>query len=99
MELETRYRRLNMPALSITYQDLIDQLPRSWRDMSPRSQELNDALAEIVAACRANDLPALPAVVITAANGRPGNGYYYVAHPGVQSDDEKREAWEAEAAR
>jgi len=89
------------PRPRLTYQDLIDQLPRGYHGLSPRSQELSAALGEIVEACRRHTpaLPALPAVVINADTGRPGPGYYEVAHPGIDGDDQRRAAWEAEVAR
>jgi hypothetical protein len=89
------------PRPRITYQDLIDQLPRGYRGLSPRSPELSAALGEIVVACRRQNpsLPALPAVVINGNTGRPGPGYYGVAHPGVAGDDAQRAAWEAEVAQ
>ena len=85
----------------ITYQDLIDQLPRGYRSLSPRSPELSAALGEIVETCRTHDpsLPAIPAVVVNAGTGRPGPGYYGVAHPGVEGEAAQRSAWETEVAR
>jgi hypothetical protein len=89
------------PRPRITYQDLIDQLPRGYRGLSPRSPELSAALGEIVEACRQYDppLPALLAVVINVSTGRPGPGYYPVAHPDAASDEEQRAAWEAEVSQ
>src|SRR5690349_17453963 len=61
------------PRPRVTYQDLIDQLPRGYRGLSPRSKELSEALEEIVLACQQHDppLPALAAVVINLNTGRP----------------------------
>jgi hypothetical protein len=68
----------------ITYQELVEELgplppPNGglhWRD--PR---LDEALGELVTACRAVGLPAISAIVVRAQEDSPGPGYYPLAHP------------------
>ena len=85
-------------SLPLTYQDLIVELPRSFRDVSARSPDLSAALGEVVSECHTHGLPALSAMVVTSANGRPGQGYYAVAHPRALTEDDKKRAWEQELA-
>ncbi|MCW5806609.1 MAG: hypothetical protein KIT31_29870, partial [Deltaproteobacteria bacterium] len=64
-----------------------------------RSPKLHAALTEVSRACRRAHLPCLPALVWRAGVGRPGAGYYAVAHPRALSDAARAAAWERERAR
>jgi hypothetical protein len=84
------------PRPRITYGALIGQLPRGYHGVDPNSHVLRQALGEIVDLCRVRELPVLAAIVVSAATGRPGHGYYGKAHPQAVTEDEKRQAWEEE---
>jgi hypothetical protein len=94
----------------ISYAELVRRLPsRFWYldlDNPQHRNELWAALGEIVEACHAHSprLPALPAIVVKEEDGRltyPGSGYYPVAHPGVEDEEELLVLWsqELEAVR
>jgi len=72
-------RRAALPEPRITYRELAAQL----RDLSDdfahithRSRELYASLWEVGGECRRLGLPALPALVVRADTGRPGDAYY-----------------------
>src|SRR5262249_11128008 len=67
----------------ITYQQILDQLPRSYRALQPRKPELQRALAEISIACREHNprLPILTAMVVSSKSFEPGRWYFESAHP------------------
>ena len=71
----------------------------TFKGISPRSPELSEALGEIVTACLDEQLGALPAIVVAVATGRPGAGYYPIAHPKAQTEEEKLTAWQQELKR
>ena len=56
------------------------------------------ALTEVSAACRAHDLPCLPAIVWSSTRQRPSDGYFKVAHPRLRTDQARLAAWEREHA-
>jgi hypothetical protein len=74
-------KRTGMAEPRITYSDLIPLLKAPYNTLSCRSDVLDAALAELVLRCRLNDLPAISALVVNVEMGRPGKGYYKVAHP------------------
>lgn len=63
-----------------------------------RSPGLHAALTEVTAACRAHQLPALPAIVWSAQTKAPSSGYYAAAHPRARTDAARHAAWEREHA-
>lgn len=68
---------------TITYQDLINKMPRTYHKMSPNDQQFHDVLGDIVLDCRQLGLPALPAMVVNQDNQRPGKGFWEMAYPKV----------------
>jgi hypothetical protein len=64
-----------------------------------RSAKLHAALTELTRACRRAHLPCLPAIVWRSGSGRPGDGYYAIAHPRALTDEARRNAWRREHAR
>jgi hypothetical protein len=77
------------PNAEITYHDLVGRLgplPAPNQDLQARDPRLDQALGEIVAECRARDLPAISAIVVRADGRIPGPGYYPTAHPDVAHD-------------
>jgi hypothetical protein len=77
------------PSADITYQDLVNRLgplPPPNEDLQPRDLRLDQALGEVVAECRARNLPAIPAIVVRADGRIPGAGYYPIAHPDEMHD-------------
>jgi len=83
----------------IPYRQLVEQLPplaRPYQDLHWRDPRLDEALGEIVTACRAAQLPALSAIVVNAETGRPGRQYYPLAHPGVRDEVEQEVLWARE---
>lgn len=89
--------RVPSPAGQITYDDLVHRLgalPPPNAGLSARDPRLDAALGELVRACRANNLPAISALVVRADTGQPGVGYYPVADPATANDDALRTiAW------
>jgi len=90
--------------VSITYTELVNALPllpQQYANLQARDPRLDEALGELVHACRAQNLPAISALVVRNDTKQPGNGYYGAAHPGVDDDEERTVAWghEAETAR
>jgi len=81
--------RVRVPATrpELSYEDLCTKLPASVGTIEARSQLLWEALGDIVRACRAAELPALPAIVVNKHERVPGKAYYAVAHPGDAHDE------------
>ena len=86
----------------LSYTDLVSRLPDEFQYLDMRNpqhrNELSAALGEIVVACRNHEppLPALPAIVVKLINGEledPGPGYYPLAHPGVEDEEEQLALW------
>ena len=91
-------KRLRTEQPSVTYAELARGL--DYRHSThARSPKLHAALTEVTEACKQNGLPALPAIVCRADNGRPSSGYYRVAHPRAQTEEAQVAAWEREHAR
>jgi hypothetical protein len=91
----------------ISYAELLRRLPARFSyldfDNPQHRNEVWAALGEIVQGCHTHSprLPALPAVVVKAEDGRltyPGSGYYPVAHPGVEDEEEQLVLWGQELA-
>lgn len=85
----------------LTYKELAEAVTRAQPALAthPRSSALHDALGEVSAACRAADLPCLPAIVCRSGSHRPAAGYYQAAHPRVRSDAGRQSAWQRELMR
>jgi hypothetical protein len=81
---------------TITYQDLIDRMPRSYSKMSPNDSQFHDVLGDIVLDCRELGLPALSAMVIGIGGIRPGKGYWGMAYPGVTDSAVLQTNWNDE---
>jgi len=67
------------PDPRITYGELareLRELKPDFEHITHRSQELYAALCEVGAECRRLRLPPLPALVVRADTGRPGDAYY-----------------------
>lgn len=86
----------------LSYTDLVSRLPAEFQYLDlgnpPHRDELSAALGEIVLACREHKppLPPLPAIVVKVVNERleyPGQGYYSVAHPGIEDEEERLVLW------
>jgi hypothetical protein len=86
------------PDAWVNYKPLAQHF-RPERRLSWRGGPLHEALGEIVVWCHARGLPALPAVVVRIIDGRPGDGFYVMAFPGVVDEQERRRLWRDEVAR
>ena len=78
---------------SITYGELAAKL-----EVHPRSPSFHAALTEVTDACRAHQLPCLPAIVWRSGTHRPSTGYFAAAHPRARTDRSRLAAWEREHA-
>lgn len=75
----------------ITYLELVDQLgplPPPNHDLHWRDSRLDEALGELVTACRTVGLPAISALVVRGDEDSPGVGYYPLAHPNEWNEGE-----------
>jgi hypothetical protein len=88
--------RLTTADARITYAELAGEL----RDTSDefefvhhRGQDLYAALGEVGKECRRLRLPPLPALVVRADTGRPGEAYYAGKRSGVVHKDDRIAAW------
>jgi hypothetical protein len=89
-------RRTSQPDPRITYADLAGQLRDAsdeFEHVHHRTRPLYEALNEVGDACRRLRLPPLPALVVRADTGRPGEAYYAGKCSGVISKGEKVAAW------
>ena len=71
--------RAALPEPRITYRELAAQLRErsdACAHLTHRSRELYAALWEVGGECGQLGLPALPALVVRAATGRPGEAYH-----------------------
>lgn len=71
--------RTGLPDPRITYADLADQLreqSEAFEHVHHRTPPLYAALNEVGQECRRLGLPPLPALVVRADTGRPGEAYY-----------------------
>ena len=64
--------------------------------MHHRNRQLYAALAEVGAECRRLRLPPLPALVVRADTGRPGEAYYEGTCTGVVFRGERIAGWRAD---
>jgi hypothetical protein len=79
----------------ITYAELAEQIRDAGDDFEyvhHRNRQLYRALAEVGAECRRLQLPPLPALVVRADTGRPGDAYYEGKCSGVYGG-ERVAAW------
>ncbi len=91
--------RVSQPDPRITYKELAAQLrevAEEFADIHHRSRELYAALNEIGRECRRLKLPSLPALVVRADTGRPGQAFFEGACSGVVYRGEKVSAWRRE---
>ncbi len=91
-------RRVRTRHPSITYVELAEQVSKKI-PTHQRSSRLHAALSEVSLACRANQLPCLPAIVWRKGTTRPSDGYFKVAHPKVRTEQGRIAAWEDEHTR
>lgn len=83
----------------ITYAELAEQIRAAGDDFEyvhHRNRQLYRALAEVGAECRRLRLPPLPALVVRADTGRPGEAYYEGKCSGVVYRGERVAAWRRE---
>ena len=88
-------RRVRANKPSITYGELAHAIS-ARTPVHHRSPTFHAALGEISEACRAHQLPCLPAIVWRNDIRRPGDGYYGYAHPRSRTDSARIAAWERE---
>jgi hypothetical protein len=72
---------------------------RPDRRLSWRGGSMHQALGEIVRWCRERGLGLLPAIVVRADTGIPGDGFFEAAFPGLTDRRERRRLWRAEIER
>jgi hypothetical protein len=92
-------RRTSLPDPRITYANLAEQVRDVSEDfghINHRSRELYVALWEIGDECHRLRLPCLPALVVRADTGRPGEAYYEGTSTGALFKGEKVAAWRRE---
>jgi hypothetical protein len=80
----------------VTYAALAEQLRDAAAEfvhVTHRSRELYAALNEVGQECRRLGLPPLPALVVRADTGRPGEAYYQGACTGIVYRGEQVAAW------
>jgi hypothetical protein len=82
----------------ISYKGLCSGLAKVGWKTHWRSPGLWKALGEVVIACHAKNLGALPALVVRRDLGRPGASYYPVAHMLAKTQSAKLNAWRTELA-
>lgn len=80
---------------TITYAELCENLGHPWA-LCGRSRSLHEALGSLVQRCRDAGLPALSALVINRLKARPGDGYFRMAHAGIDDATERLIAWSKE---
>jgi hypothetical protein len=90
-------RHLRANKHSITYGELAAAVSKKL-PTHQRSQTFHAALGEVTAACRAAQLPCLPAIVWRSGGHRPSTGYFAAAHPRARSEEAQLKAWEREHA-
>lgn len=90
-------RHLRASKHSITYAQLAAAVSKKL-PTHQRSTTFHAALGEVTAACRAAELPCIPAIVWSAASHRPSSGYYGIAHPRSRTEKAQLVAWEHEHA-
>jgi hypothetical protein len=88
--------QLSRPDPRITYAEVARRLreaDEAFDHVSHRSRELYAALVEIGRECRRLGLPPLPALVVRADTGRPGDAYYTGRCTGIVRKGEQVAAW------
>jgi len=89
-------RRTSLEDPRITYSKLAEQVHDAGEEFEyvhHRNQQLYAALTEIGAECRRLQLPPLPALVVRADTGRPGEAYYEGKCTGVVYRGERIAGW------
>jgi hypothetical protein len=86
------------PDARVNYMPLALHFQPQWR-LSWRGGPMHQALGEMVRWCRARGLGLLPAIVVRADSGIPGDGFFEVAFPGIIDRRERRRLWRTEIER
>jgi hypothetical protein len=92
-------RRTTLDDPRITYSELAEQIRDAGDEFEyvhHRNRQLYFALAEVGAECRRLRLPPLPALVVRADSGRPGEAYYEGTCSGVVWRGERIAGWRAD---
>jgi hypothetical protein len=93
---ENLRRRATLHDPRITYAELAEQVREAGDEFEyvhHRNRQLYAALAEVGAECRRRKLPPLPALVVRADTGRPGEAYYQGKCGGSVYRDNRIAAW------
>jgi len=80
----------------ITYAELAEQIRDAGDEFEyvhHRNRQLYVALAEVGAECLRLQLPPLPALVVRADSGRPGDAYYEGKCTGIVYRDDRIAGW------
>ncbi|MGH7173033.1 MAG: hypothetical protein ACRELG_22350 [Gemmataceae bacterium] len=92
-------RRTALDDPRITYAELAEQIRDAGDEFEyvhHRNRQLYVALGEVGAECRRLRLPPLPALVVRADTGRPGEAYYEGTCTGVVFRGERIASWRAD---
>jgi hypothetical protein len=92
-------RRPSLEDPRITYAELAEQVRDAGDEFEyvhHRNRQLYAALSEVGAECRRRKLPPLPALVVRADSGRPGEAYYEGKCTGIVYRGERIAAWRAD---
>jgi hypothetical protein len=92
-------RRTTLDDPRITYAELAEQIRDAGDEFEyahHRNRQLYAALTEVGAECRRLRLPPLPALVVRADTGRPGEAYYEGTCTGVVFRGERIAGWRAD---
>jgi hypothetical protein len=92
-------RRTTLDDPRITYAELAEQIRDAGDEFEyvhHRNRQLYLALGEVGAECRRLRLPPLPALVVRADTGRPGEAYYEGKCTGVVLRGERIAGWRAD---
>ncbi len=89
-------RRTSLAEPRITYAELAEQVREAGEDFEyvhHRNRQLYAALTEVGAQCLRLQLPPLPALVVRADTGRPGDAYYEGKCSGIVYRGERIAGW------
>ena len=89
-------RRTSLADPRLTYAELAEQVRDAGDDfeyVNHRSRALYAALGEVGAECLRLELPPLPALVVRADTGRPGDAYYEGKCTGTVYRGERIAGW------